>query len=150
MRVVIAPDKEEIVEHLERVAAAAGRTKLFGGGPESDAGRRFAEAHGYAVASVGMTRRVDLGGVSAEAVQAAFDEAEQGGKGEDAVIAVAQGNAGKRLGAPLGDGARLRREPIERRIVKNDRHVAGGALHVHFDGQPLAHGGAHRRGRPGT
>ena len=64
------------VEHLERVAAAAGRTRLFGGGPESDAGRRFAEAHGYAVASVGMTRRVDLGEVSAEAVQAAYDEAE--------------------------------------------------------------------------
>ena len=69
------------VEHLERVAAAAGRTKLFGGGPESDAGRRFAEAHGYAVASVGMTRRVDLGGVSAEAVQAAFDEAEPYARG---------------------------------------------------------------------
>jgi GNAT superfamily N-acetyltransferase len=63
-------------DHLERVAAAAGRTRFFTGGPESDAGRRFAEARGYAVASVGMTRRVDLGEVSAEAVQAAYDEAE--------------------------------------------------------------------------
>jgi hypothetical protein len=64
------------VEHLERVAVAAGRTRFFGGGPESDAGRRFAEARGYAAASAGMTRRVDLGEVSAKAVQAAFDEAE--------------------------------------------------------------------------
>ncbi len=49
-------------DHLEGVAAAAGRTRFFTGGPESDAGRRFAESRGYAVASVGMTRRVDLGG----------------------------------------------------------------------------------------
>ena len=63
-------------DHLEAVAAAAGRTRFFTGGPESDAGRRFAETRGYAVASVGMTRRVDLGEVSAEAVQAAYDEAE--------------------------------------------------------------------------
>src|SRR4051812_1129209 len=63
-------------DHLERVAAAAGRTRFFTGGPESDGGRRFAEARGYAVASVGMTRRVDLGEVSAQAVQAAYEEAE--------------------------------------------------------------------------
>jgi GNAT superfamily N-acetyltransferase/RimJ/RimL family protein N-acetyltransferase len=64
-----------LLDHLERVVAGAGRTRFFSGGPESDAGRRFAEARGYAVASVGMTRRVDLGEVSAEAVQAAYDEA---------------------------------------------------------------------------
>jgi GNAT superfamily N-acetyltransferase len=69
------------VEHLERVAVTAGRTRFFGGGPESDAGRRFAEARGYAAASVGMTRRVDLGEVSAKAVQAAFDEAESHARG---------------------------------------------------------------------
>jgi GNAT superfamily N-acetyltransferase len=65
-----------LYDHLEAVAAGAGRTRFFTGGPESDAGRRFAEARGYAVASVGMTRRVDLGEVSARAVQAAYDEAE--------------------------------------------------------------------------
>ena len=64
-----------LLDHLERLAAAAGRTRFFSGGPESDAGRRFAEARGYAVASVGMSRRVDLGEVSAEAVQATYDEA---------------------------------------------------------------------------
>ena len=64
------------LDHLEQVAAAAGRTRFFSGGPESDAGRRFAEARGYAVASVGVTRRVDLGEVSAEAVQTAYEEAE--------------------------------------------------------------------------
>ncbi len=63
-------------DHLEGVAEAAGRTRFFTGGPESDRGRRFAETRGYAVASVGMTRRVDLGEISAEAVQAAYDEAE--------------------------------------------------------------------------
>ena len=65
-----------LYDHLEGVAAAAGRTRFFTGGPESDAGRGFAESRGYAVASVGMTRRVDLGEVSAAAVQAAYDEAE--------------------------------------------------------------------------
>jgi GNAT superfamily N-acetyltransferase len=34
-------------DHLEDVAAAAGRTRFFTGGPESDAGRRFAESRGY-------------------------------------------------------------------------------------------------------
>ena len=63
-------------DHLEAVVAAAGRTRFFTGGPESDAGR-FAEGRGYALASVGMDRRVDLGEVSAEAVQAAYTEAER-------------------------------------------------------------------------
>lgn len=63
-------------DHLEGVVEAAGRTRFFTGGPESDGARRFAENRGYAVASVGMTRRVDLGEVSAQAVQAAYDEAE--------------------------------------------------------------------------
>lgn len=68
------------LDHLERVAIGAGRRRFFSGGPESDAGRRFAEAHGYAVASVGMSRRVDLGEVSADAVQAAYDEAAPHGR----------------------------------------------------------------------
>ena len=63
-------------DHLEAVATSARRTRFFTGGPESDAGRRFAEARGYAVASVGTTRWVDLGEVTAEAVQAAYAEAE--------------------------------------------------------------------------
>ena len=68
------------------------------------------------------------------------------GERKDAVSAVAQGNAGKRLGAARGDRTCLRREPVERRVVKDDRHVAGGALQIDFDGQALAHGGANRRG----
>ncbi len=63
-------------DHVEGVATAAGRTRFFTGGPESEAGRRFAEARGYAVASVMMTRRVDFAEVSAATVQAAYDEAE--------------------------------------------------------------------------
>ena len=55
----------------------AGRTRFFTGGPESDAGRRFAEGRGYSLASVGVDRRVDLEEVSAEAVQAAYTEAER-------------------------------------------------------------------------
>jgi RimJ/RimL family protein N-acetyltransferase len=71
----------------------AGRTRFFTGGPESDAGRRFAESRGYALASVGMDRRVDLGEVSAEAVQAAYTEAEPHARAYDLV----------RLAGPIPD-----------------------------------------------
>lgn len=83
IEVRVAPDHRgeglgsAFYDHLERVATGAGRTRLFTGGPESPAGRRFAERRGYALGSIGMDRRVDLDEVSAEAVQTTFDEAEQ-------------------------------------------------------------------------
>jgi GNAT superfamily N-acetyltransferase len=64
-----------VYDHVEAVATSAGRTRLFTGGPESEAGRRFAERRGYALASVGVDRHVDLRAVGADEVRAAFDEA---------------------------------------------------------------------------
>lgn len=64
-----------IYDHVETVTSAAGRTRLFTGGPESAAGRRFAERRGYALGSVGVDRHVDLRAVTAAQVQEAFDEA---------------------------------------------------------------------------
>ncbi len=45
-----------------------------------------------------------------------------------------------------GDRAGLGGEPVERRVVKNDRHVVGGALQVDLDGKARAHGGPDRGG----
>jgi GNAT superfamily N-acetyltransferase len=64
-----------LYDHLEMLAADAGRTRLFTGGPESASGRRFIERRGYALAFTGVDRHVDLTKVSAQTVQSAFDEA---------------------------------------------------------------------------
>jgi len=64
-----------VYDHVEAVAARAGRTRIFTGGPESAAARRFAQRRGYALGSVGMDRHLDLAATSAERVQAVFDEA---------------------------------------------------------------------------
>lgn len=64
-----------LYDQVEALATAAGRTRLFTGGPESVDGRRFAERRGYALGSVGVDRHVDLGSVTPEQVQDAFDEA---------------------------------------------------------------------------
>ena len=62
-------------EHLERLAAEANRTTLFTFGADSSSVRGFAENRRYALGSVGMTRQVDLSDVSAQQVEAAYDEA---------------------------------------------------------------------------
>jgi GNAT superfamily N-acetyltransferase len=64
-----------VLDHVESLATEAGRTRLFTGGPESDAGRRFVERRGYALGSVGVDRHVDLRAAGDDAIQAAFDEA---------------------------------------------------------------------------
>ena len=57
-----------------------------------------------------------------------------------------KGMFAKRLGGPRGDGAGLRGQPVERVVVKHDRHVVGGALQVDLDGEAFAHGRADRGG----
>ena len=76
----------------------------------------------------------------------AVDEREQGRQREDAVRAVAQGNARQRVGVARGDRAGLGGQPVERRVVKDDRHVVGGALQVDLDGIARAHRGPDRGG----
>ncbi len=64
-----------LYDHLESVAADAGRSRLFTGGPESASGRRFAERRGYALAFTGVDRQLDLVEASPQTVQSVFDEA---------------------------------------------------------------------------
>ncbi len=76
----------------------------------------------------------------------AVDQSKQGRKREDAVRAVAQGNARQCLGVARSNRAGLRGQPVKRRVVKNDRHVVGGALQVDLDGKACAHGRPDRGG----
>lgn len=64
-----------LFDHLESLAAGAGRTRLFTGGSDSAAVRRFVERRGYALAFTGVDRQLDVAEVSPQTVQSVFDEA---------------------------------------------------------------------------
>jgi GNAT superfamily N-acetyltransferase len=65
----------QMYDHLERLAAAEGRTVMGTEAVDNDAARAFAQARGYELKYVGVHRRQALADIPAEQLDAAYEEA---------------------------------------------------------------------------